>query len=92
MVAFYEEKKISLAFGSFVEPELSTAPVPQAENNGYSEAWFNSSKLVWCSHLIQKKWYSEICKGDLLALWPLMTLFFTIKSVVFKSAECNCMW
>lgn len=54
MVAFYEEKKNFLAFGSFVEPELSTAPVPQAENNGYSEAWFNSSKLVSCSHLIQK--------------------------------------
>lgn len=33
-----KKKKILLAFGSFVEPELSTAPVPQAENNAYPEA------------------------------------------------------
>lgn len=32
-----KKKNFPLAFGSFVEPELSTAPVLQAENNAFPE-------------------------------------------------------
>lgn len=88
MTVFYKEKR----------PFLWILGILSDQNSLLLSSWnlrimpslklsFNSSRLVWCFHFIEKLLPSENIKSSS----GFLAKFFSIKPVVFKSAECNCM-